>query len=95
MQKGLVRNLGAKWGIILTALIFSLIHLLGLFLIALESPSIFIISFLISFTPYFAISLILGWLYHWRNENLIAVMITHGVYDVLVTGITFLIYGIL
>lgn len=95
MQKGLVRNLGDKWGIILTALIFSLIHLLGLFLIALESPFIFIISFLISFIPYFSISLILGWLYHWRNENLIAVMITHGVYDVLVIVITFLIYGML
>jgi len=95
MQKGLARNLGNKWGIILTALIFSLIHLLGLFLIALESPFLFIISFLISFTPYFAISLILGWLYYWRNENLIAVMITHGVYDVLIIVITFLLYGIL
>ncbi|MHA1985195.1 MAG: CPBP family glutamic-type intramembrane protease [Promethearchaeota archaeon] len=95
MQKGLVRTLGDKWGIIFTALIFSLIHLLGLFLIALESLYLFIISFLISFTPYFVISLILGWLYHWRNENLIAVMITHGVYDVLIIVITFLIYGIL
>lgn len=94
MQKGLVRNLGDKWGIIITALIFSLIHLLGIFLIALESPFLFVISFLLSFTPYFAISLILGWLYHWRSENLLAVMITHGVYDVLVVVITYLFYGI-
>ena len=93
MQKGLVRSLGDRWGIIVTALIFSLIHLLGLFPIALESPLFFIISFLLSFTPYFAISLILGWLYHWRNENLLAVMITHGVYDVLIIVITYVIYG--
>jgi len=95
MQKGLVRSLGDRWGIIVTALIFSLIHLLGLFPIALESPFFFIISFLLSFTPYFAISLILGWLYHWRNENLLAVMITHGVYDVLIIVITYVIYGML
>jgi len=95
MQKGLVRSLGDRWGIIVTALIFSLIHLLGLFPIALESPLFFIISFFLSFTPYFAISLMLGWLYHWRNENLLAVMITHGVYDVLIIVITYVIYGML
>ncbi|MBY8986377.1 MAG: CPBP family intramembrane metalloprotease, partial [Candidatus Lokiarchaeota archaeon] len=95
MQKGLVRSLGDRWGIIITAIIFSLIHLLGIFLVALESPDLFIILFLLSFTPYFAISLMLGWLYHWRNENLIAVMITHGVYDVLVIVMTYLLYGML
>ena len=95
MQKGLVRSLGNRWGLIVTALIFSLIHLLGIFPIALESPFLFIISFLLSFPPYFAISLILGWLYFWRNENLIAVMITHGVYDVLIIVISYMIYGLL
>jgi len=95
MQKGLVRSLGDRWGIIVTAFIFSLIHLLGIFPIALESPLFFIISFLLSFTPYFAISLILGWLYHWRNENLLAVIITHGVYDVLIIVITYVTYGML
>lgn len=95
MQKGLVRSLGERWGIIVTAIIFSLIHLLGIFLIALESTYLFVILFLLSFTPYFAISLMLGWMYHWRNENLIAVMITHGVYDVLVIVMTYLLYGML
>ena len=95
MQKGLVRSLGERWGIIVTAIIFSLIHLLGIFLVALDSPSLFIVLFLLSFTPYFAISLMLGLLYHWRNENLIAVMITHGVYDVLVIVMTYLLYGML
>ena len=95
MQKGLVRSLGDRWGLIVTALIFSLIHLLGVFPIALESPFLFIISFLLSFPPYFAISLILGWLYLWRNENLLAVMITHGVYDVLIILISYIIYGLL
>ncbi len=95
MQKGLVRSLGNRWGIIVTALVFSLIHLLGIFLLALESPYFFIISFLLSFIPYFTISLTLGWLYHWRNENLLAVMITHGIYDVLAIVITYLLYGAL
>jgi len=95
MQKGLVRSLGTKWGIIVTAIIFSLIHLMGIFLTALESSFYFIVSFLLSFTPYFAISLMLGWLYHWRKENLIAVMITHGIYDVLAILITYVLYGIL
>ncbi|MFW9895226.1 MAG: CPBP family intramembrane glutamic endopeptidase [Candidatus Thorarchaeota archaeon] len=94
MQKGLVRRLGNRWGLIITALVFSLIHLTGLFLIALESPYLFTISFLLSFTPYFAISLMIGWLYYWRNENLIAVIITHGFYDVLAIVMTYLLYGI-
>ncbi len=93
MQKGLVRSLGKRWGLITSAIIFSLIHLVGIFLLALESPYLFIISFFLSFTPYFAISLMLGWLYNWRNENLIAVMITHGVYDVLAIVMTYLLYG--
>jgi len=95
MQKGLVRSLGVRWGIIVTAVAFSVIHLLAIFLIAFESPLLFVISFFLSFTPYFAISLMLGWLYHWRNENLIAVVITHGVYDVLVIVMTYLLYGML
>jgi membrane protease YdiL (CAAX protease family) len=95
MQKGLVRSIGDRWGIIVTALIFSLIHLFGLFIIALESPYVFMISFLLSFAPYMSISLMLGWLYNWRNENLIAVMITHGVYDVLAILMSYLLYGML
>jgi membrane protease YdiL (CAAX protease family) len=93
MQKGLVRSIGNRWGIIVTALIFSLIHLFGLFIIALETPYLFLISFLLSFAPYFSISLMLGLLYHWRSENLIAVMITHGVYDVLAILMTYFLYG--
>jgi membrane protease YdiL (CAAX protease family) len=71
-----------------------MIHLITVFLIALESPYLFLITFLLSFTPYFAISLMMGWLYRWRNENLIAVIITHGVYDVLAIVMTYLIYGV-
>ncbi|GAJ05538.1 unnamed protein product, partial [marine sediment metagenome] len=72
LQKGLVRSLGKSWGIVITALIFSSIHLIDIFL-APESPTIFIISFLINFFPFFAISLLLGLLFNWRKENLIAV----------------------
>ena len=92
MQKGLVRNLGTKWGIIVTAFIFSMIHLIGILLLALESPFVFLISFLLSFVPYFAISLMLGLLYHWRNENLITVVICHGVYDALTIILAYIIY---
>ena len=95
MQKGLVRRLGNKGGIIVTALIFSLIHLIGVFLIDLDSPLYIIISFFLSFFPYFAISLVLGLIYQWRNENLIAVVITHGVYNSLTIISAFLFYGML
>ncbi|MFX1573511.1 MAG: CPBP family intramembrane glutamic endopeptidase [Promethearchaeota archaeon] len=80
MQKGLVRNLGNKWGILLTAFIFAFIHIIGIFLI-FESPVTIFLSFVISFIPYFIISLILGWLFFWRNENLIANMTCHGVFN--------------
>ncbi|MFX1408906.1 MAG: lysostaphin resistance A-like protein [Promethearchaeota archaeon] len=93
MQKGLSRNLGKIWGLIITAFIFSMIHLFGIFLIAAESPLTIIISFLLSFIPYFSISLMLGWLYYWRNENLIAVMITHGFYDAITIILAFILYG--
>ena len=95
MQKGLVRRLGNRGGIIVTALIFSLIHLIGLFLVDLTSPIYIIISFILSFIPYFAISLVLGLLYQWRNENLIAVVITHGVYNTLTIISAFIFYGML
>lgn len=84
MQKGLIRSqLGVKGGIILSAFIFAMIHV-----------ALFIYDFgyfFILFIPYFAISLLLGLLYHWRNENLIAVMIMHGVYDALTLLIFFFI----
>ncbi len=92
MQKGLVRNLGNRWGLILTAFIFSIIHLIGIFLL-MESPVTIFISFIISFIPYFAISLILGWLYYWRDENLIANMICHGVYNALTIILAYIFIG--
>ena len=94
MQKGLERRLGSKMGILLTAFLFSMIHVLGFLLIALDSPLVILISFLLSFFPYFSISIMLGLMYHWRKENLIAVVITHGVYDVLTITLAFFLYGI-
>ncbi len=91
LQKGLVRNLGKKWGIFITAFIFSIIHLIGIFLVPLP-PIAFLVSFILNFFPFFAISLLLGLLYDWRKENLIAVMITHGVYDALTLIIVFILY---
>jgi len=95
MQKGLVRQFGNKGGIIVTALIFSLIHLIGVFLISFKSPIEIIIPFLLSFLPYFAISILLGIIYYWRNENLIAVIITHGLYNTLTIIAAFTFYGML
>jgi len=92
MQKGLVRTLGTKWGIIITAIVFSLIHLIGIFLIILD-PITLLVAFILSFLPYFAISLMLGYLYYWRHENLIAVMVTHGFYDALTIILAFFLYG--
>jgi membrane protease YdiL (CAAX protease family) len=82
MQKGLVRSLGNKRGIIITAFIFSMIHLIGVLIITAEKPFIFLLSFITPFLPLFCISLMLGLICYWRNENLIAVVITHGFYNV-------------
>lgn len=95
MQRGLVRTIGTKWGIIITALIFSLIHLIGIFLLIFDSPTAFIISFMLSFVPYFAISILLGLIFLWRKENLIAVMITHGLYDAITIILAFMVYNVL
>ena len=93
LQKGLVRNLGKTWGILVTALIFSSIHLIGIFLYP-GSITSFVVSFLLNFFPFFAISLLLGLLFYWRKENLIAVMITHGVYNALTVIIAFLVFNV-
>ncbi len=81
MQKGLTRNLGNWGGILLTAFIFAIIHVLEIIISYLDSPILLLFSFIYSFIPYFLISLLLGLTYYWRNENLIAVIITHGVYN--------------
>ncbi|MFW9929529.1 MAG: CPBP family intramembrane glutamic endopeptidase, partial [Candidatus Thorarchaeota archaeon] len=93
LQKGLVRTIGNRWGILVTALIFSMIHLIGIFLL-IPFPLAFLISFLLSFLPYLVISLLLGLLFYWRKENLIAVTITHGVYDALTILLVFMLYSI-
>ena len=92
LQKGLVRSLGNTRGILITALIFSSIHLIGIFLLP-ESLTTLIISLLLNFFPFFAISLLLGLLYYWRKENLIAVMITHGVYNAITIILAFLVFN--
>ena len=94
MQKGLMRSLGNKAGLIITAFIFAGIHVLGVFLMLLETPLLLLISFLLSFIPYFAISLLLGFIYYWRQENLVAVVITHGVYNALTILLAFFVYNI-
>ncbi len=92
MQKGLMRSLGTRWGILTTAFIFSIIHVLGFILMVLDSPLILFVSLVLSFFPYFMISLLLGLLFYWRNENLIAVIIAHGVYDALAIILAYLLY---
>jgi len=89
MQRGLVRTLGDTWGIIITAIIFAAIHLVGLILYILD-PIVFIILFIYLFAPYIAISIMLGLLFRWREENLVAVIVTHGVYNSLTILIVFL-----
>ena len=89
MMKGLTRTLGDTWGLILTAFIFAIIHLVGL-LIYILNPIVFLILFIYMLAPYFAISLMLGLMYRWRGENLIAVTVTHGVYNSITILIAFL-----
>ena len=95
MQKGLVRQLGETWGILITAFIFAIIHLITLVFVAISSPLTFAILFILMFVPYFAISLMLGLLFRWRDQNLIAVIICHGLYNSLTVIISFIYYGVL
>ena len=90
MQRGLVRAVGDRWGILITAFLFAIIHLVALVFILFIDPLIFLILFVYLLVPYFAISLMLGLLFRWRNENLIAVIVTHGVYNSLTILIVFL-----
>ncbi len=98
MAKGLIRTLGKKEGTFITALIFALIHLVIYMLyiiIALmigDGGLLFEngIMFLLAFPPYLAVSLMLGLLYNWREENLIACIIAHGVYNSLTLLIAYL-----
>jgi len=93
-QKGLVRNLGNKSGIIITALIFTMIHLLTLFLTALNSPISFLVTFILMFFPYFVLSLLLGLIFYNRDENLIAPIVLHGVYNSFTVLIGYLFYNV-
>ncbi|TFG21527.1 MAG: CPBP family intramembrane metalloprotease [Promethearchaeota archaeon] len=93
MQKGLVRTLGKRWGMLVTALIFTLIHLIGSFLLYDIFSIAFLVSFILSFFPYLAISYLLGLLFQWRKENLVAVMIMHGFYDALTILLVFIFYS--
>ena len=95
MQRGLVRRLGVKWGILLNALIFSFIHIYTVFVYITELPQVFISIFLTMFIPYLSISLMLSYLFYWRKNNLIAVIIAHGVYDALTIIIVFIYFNFL
>jgi len=91
MQRGLVRNLGEKWGILITAIIFASLHLIGL-IVFIFQPFILMIMFFLMFVPFITISLMIGLMYRWRNENLIAVVVTHGVYNSITLIIVFLYF---
>lgn len=86
MQKGLVKNFGKELGIWITAIIFAFIHVVTVFLTL--SP----LSILTLFPPYLFLSLLLGYLFYWRNSNLIAPIVAHGVYNGITVLIVFIIY---
>ena len=95
MQKGLVRTVGKYGGLIITAVLFSLIHLIGIFQIGNATPIDYLISFLVNFFPYFALSLLLGFLFYWRKENLIAVVIMHGFYNAITIIIAYIYFSLI
>jgi membrane protease YdiL (CAAX protease family)/predicted RNA-binding Zn-ribbon protein involved in translation (DUF1610 family) len=92
-QKGLVRNLGNSSGIFITAIIFTAIHLLTLILTAFASPISFFVQFILMIFPYLALSLLLGMLFHYRNENLIAPIVLHGVYNSLTVILGYIFFN--
>jgi membrane protease YdiL (CAAX protease family) len=93
MQQGLINNLGKTAGVIITGLIFAAIHLIGIFLVLLISPFEFLVTFLYTFFPYLSISLLLGYLCYWREGNLLAVIILHGVYNAFTVILSFIVFN--
>ncbi len=81
-QRGLVQSWGKGAGILVTALLFTLAHILP-GIVPLETFAVF-------FLPYFAISLLLGGMREWRKGNLLACIIAHGFYNSLIITIAFL-----
>ncbi|MGV9171707.1 MAG: type II CAAX prenyl endopeptidase Rce1 family protein [Promethearchaeia archaeon] len=88
-REGLVSNLGKRAGIVLSALISSLFHLTGFLLQTNQNPITLVAGFIISFVPYFTISLILGKVFEWRDENLLSVIIIHGFYNSIIFIVLF------
>jgi len=83
-QKGWDRHIGQKWALICTAIFFTFFHVIPI-LMPTE-------LFLLLFPPYFVISLMLGAVYIWRKENLIACIVGHGVYNAVTISIAFLFF---
>jgi membrane protease YdiL (CAAX protease family) len=71
-QKGFERSMGKKPALIVTALYFTLFHIIANFV----EPWLFFYTFI----PYMSISLILGFLFYWR-DNVIACIISHALYN--------------
>ncbi|MHA1730160.1 MAG: CPBP family intramembrane glutamic endopeptidase [Promethearchaeota archaeon] len=71
-QKGLERSWGKNIALIITAVYFSLFHIFVYFF----QPPIFFFFFF----PYLSISLMLGFLYKWR-DNIIAAIFAHACYN--------------
>jgi len=95
-MKGLTRTIGKNASLFITAFIFAIIHLMMLpVYLLIYPPVIVLILFVYMFVPYFAISLMLGLLFNWRKENLIACIICHGVYNsiTLIISFLFIVYG--
>ncbi len=113
MQKGLVRNVGNKVGISITAGLFALFHVI-FYLLAILILSILILTlgplgiisnitdvigsvqtnaeaFVLAVFPYLSISFLLGLLFYWRKENLIANTITHGLYNSIIAIVSLIV----
>ena len=75
-QRGLIQSWGKSAGILVTALLFTFAHIIP-WIRPLETIIVF-------FLPYFAISLLLGFMREWRKGNLLANIIAHGFYNSLI-----------
>lgn len=81
IQKRLSRAISVNWAILVTSVVFALVHLP-------VYASTDLVAVAITLTPLVALSVIWGWVFS-RTENLLVPTLCHGIYNVVLFGLLY------